>query len=88
MNLQNNMPVSAPLRDVVVVGSGNVAESLARAVAAAEGLRLVQIFARNAARGAAVAASSGTAWSADPAALAAADLYLVAVSDVPRPSRR
>ena len=81
MNLQNNMPDSAPLRDVVVVGSGNVAESLARAVAAAEGLRLVQIFARNAARGAAVAASSGTAWSADPAALAAADLYLVAVSD-------
>ena len=53
MNLQNNMPDSAPLRDVVVVGSGNVAESLARAVAAAEGLRLVQIFARNAARGAA-----------------------------------
>ena len=39
MNLQNNMPDSAPLRDVVVVGSGNVAESLARAVAAAEGLR-------------------------------------------------
>ena len=81
MNLQNNMPDSAPLRDVVVVGSGNVAESLARAGAAAEGLRLVQIFARNAARGAAVAASSGTAWSADPAALAAADPYLVAVSD-------
>lgn len=77
----NDISGPAPLRDAVIVGSGNVAESLARAVAAADGLRLVQIFARNAERGAALAALCGTAWSADPGTLAAADLYLVAVSD-------
>ena len=36
---------------IVVVGSGNVAESLAQAVAEADGLELVQLFARNEVRG-------------------------------------
>lgn len=65
---------------VVIVGSGNLAEALARAVAQSD-LQLVQLFARNAARGKTVAAIAGTEWTSDPAELAAADIYLVTVSD-------
>ena len=64
----------------VIIGSGNLAEALARAVAKS-GLKLVQIFARNAARGQQVAALAATQWTADPARLAEADIYLIAVSD-------
>ena len=64
---------------VVVVGSGNVAESLALAIADAKGLDLVQIFARNEERGRKVAELAHTAWSNTN--LAEADLYLVSVSD-------
>lgn len=39
------------------------------------------MFARNAARGEAVAALAGTQWTADPARLADADIYLISVSD-------
>lgn len=69
------------LRNIVIVGSGNVAEALAGAVSGTEGLSLRQIFARNAERGRALAAMTGTVWTADPGQLAVADLYLVAVSD-------
>ena len=69
-----------PLERVVIVGSGNLAEALAQAVARS-GLQLVQLFARNAARGEAVAALAGTQWTADPARLADADIYLISVSD-------
>lgn len=65
---------------IVIIGSGNLAEALARAVARS-GLKLVQIFARNARRGEAVAALAATQWTADPAGLAEADIYLIAVSD-------
>lgn len=75
------MKTESTLRDIVIVGSGNLAEALARAVASIPELRLRQIFARNAARGTAVAALSGTHWTSDPAELAVADLYLIAVSD-------
>lgn len=64
---------------VVVVGSGNVAESLAQAVAEAEGLDLVQVFARNEQRGQQVASLANTEWS--NTLLAEADLYLISVSD-------
>ena len=64
---------------VVVVGSGNVAESLAQAIAEAEGLDLVQVFARNEERGRKVAALAHTEWSNSE--LAEADLYLISVSD-------
>ena len=64
---------------VVVVGSGNVAESLAQAIAEAEGLELVQIYARNEVRGRKVAELAHTEWSSD--SLAEADLYLISVSD-------
>ena len=64
---------------VVIVGSGNVAESLAQAIAEAEGLELVQIYARNEERGRNVAELAHTEWSFD--SLAEADLYLISVSD-------
>ena len=64
---------------VVVVGSGNVAESLAQAIAEAEGLELVQIYARNEERGRKVAELAHTEWSFD--SLADSDLYLISVSD-------
>ena len=64
---------------VVVVGSGNVAESLAQAIAEADDLELVQLFARNEERGRAVAELAQTEWS--NTSLAEADLYLVSVSD-------
>ncbi len=69
-----------PLQRVVVIGSGNLAESLAQAVARS-GADLVQLFARNPQRGPEVARLASTVWSSDPAALAEADLYLIAVSD-------
>ena len=65
---------------VVIIGSGNLAEALAQAVARS-GLKLVQLFARNAQRGKTVAALAGTQWTSDPAWLAEADIYLIAVSD-------
>lgn len=68
------------LKRVVIVGSGNVAEALARALPAS-GAELCQVFARNRGRGPRVAALGGTTWTADPDRLAEADLYLIAVSD-------
>ena len=65
--------------NVVIIGSGNVAESLAQAIAEAEGLTLVQVFARNEERGRKVAELAYTEWS--NSALADADLYLISVSD-------
>lgn len=64
---------------IVVVGSGNVAESLAQVIAEAEGLELVQVFARNEERGRKIAELSHTEWSYS--SLKEADLYLVSVSD-------
>ena len=69
------------MKQIAIIGSGNLAEALARAVAAADGLHLVQLFARNAARGGEVAALARTEWTDDPQRLARADLYLIAVSD-------
>ncbi len=69
------------IRKVVIIGSGNVAEALALAIAANPELELVQLFARNSERGRHVAALATTTWSNDPACLAEADIYLLAVSD-------
>lgn len=68
------------IRSAVVVGSGNLAEALAAAIARSDA-ELVQLFARNPRRGPEVARRAGTEWTADPAALARADIYLLAVSD-------
>ena len=70
-----------PMKRIVIIGSGNLAEALARAVAASS-LEAVQIWARNPERGPAVARIAGCGWSDDPAGLdRTADLYLIAVSD-------
>ncbi|MCM1300979.1 MAG: DUF2520 domain-containing protein [Alistipes senegalensis] len=68
------------MKTVVIIGSGNLAESLACAVAGSDA-ELVQVFARNPRRGPEVARLAGTSWTDDPQRLAAADLYLIAVSD-------
>lgn len=70
-----------PICDTVVVGSGNVAEALAVAVAAAEGLCLRGVAARNGVRAAEIAALAGGVWHGPIGDAPAADLYLVAVSD-------
>ena len=69
------------IRSVVIIGSGNLAEALARAVAASP-LSLRQVFGRNRDRVAAVAALSGTVGESDPSRLARADIYLIAVAEV------
>ena len=68
------------LQRVVVIGSGNLAEAVAQAVAQSSA-ELVQLYARNPQRGPAVARLAGTGWTNNPQQLAAADLYLIAVSD-------
>lgn len=68
------------IRSVVIIGSGNLAEALARAVADSP-LELRQVFGRNRDRVAAVAALARTEGQTDPARLAWADIYLIAVSD-------
>ena len=67
--------------DVVIIGSGNVAEAFARAVSGTEGLYLRQIFARNSERGEYLACECGTKWCGEAEELAEADLYIIAISD-------
>ena len=45
------------MKNIVLIGSGNLAEALARAISRTEGATLLQIFARNAKRGTALALS-------------------------------
>lgn len=69
------------MKEVVIIGSGNLAEALARAVAGSATLHLRQIWARNAARGEAISRLTGVPRSSDPDRLAQAECYLLAVSD-------
>jgi predicted short-subunit dehydrogenase-like oxidoreductase (DUF2520 family) len=69
------------IHSVSVVGSGNVAEAVALAVAECEALQLKQIVARNPERGRAVAEMTGAEWCADVSKAAEADLYIISVSD-------
>jgi predicted short-subunit dehydrogenase-like oxidoreductase (DUF2520 family) len=68
---------------IVVIGSGAVAEHLVHRIADSPTLELVQVFARNAERGRLLAEMTlgGVSWTATPAELASADLYILAVSD-------
>ena len=72
----NNTPKS-----IVVVGSGNVAESIAIAVSECPSLELRQVVARNAARASEVAAMAACEWCDDMGRAADADLYIISVSD-------
>lgn len=69
------------LKSAVIIGSGNLAEALARAIAASD-LELRQLYARDEARGRAIAALTGTETASRPEELCTtADIYLIAVSD-------
>lgn len=65
---------------MIIVGSGNVAEALARA-ARENNIAVEQVFARNSERGQVVARIAGAPWCGTPADLVRSDLYLIAVSD-------
>ena len=68
------------VKRVVIIGSGNVAEALAKAIGASR-YELVQIYARNRERGQAIARAVRCACADDPKRIAEADVYLMAVSD-------
>ncbi len=68
------------MKEIVVIGSGNVAEALALALKK-KGMGPVQIFARNKETGPQLAARCGCGWTDDPARLAPAGLYVIAVTD-------
>ena len=63
------------------MGSGNVAEAVALAVADCWGVELCQVVARNEERAAEIAAMAGCEWCSDFDEAADADLYIIAVSD-------
>lgn len=67
--------------EVVIIGSGNVAEAFALAVSKCEAISLKQIFARNATRGRAIAERVNSAWSNRPEEFMSADIYIISVSD-------
>ena len=68
-------------RNAVIIGSGNLAEALARAIAAS-GLELRQLFARNEERARTIAALTGCPHASRPGELCTtAGIYLIAVSD-------
>ena len=66
---------------VVIIGSGNVAESFARTMAGVPNILLCQIMARNRERCESVANIGHCRWSIDPTELAEADIYIISVSD-------
>ncbi len=66
------------MKKIVLIGSGNLAEAIAPAL---KRVGLVQIFARNSARAAEIAALTGVEWSCRAEELARADIYIVAVLD-------
>ncbi len=69
------------MKRVVVIGGGNLAESLALALAECDKVDLVQIYLRNAERGAELSALVGVPFALFNQPLAPADIYLLAVSD-------
>lgn len=69
------------IRRITVIGSGNVAEALALNMAGAWGVELVEVVARNAERGEAIAMAAGCDFVEMGDEVAQADLYIIAVSD-------
>lgn len=65
---------------IVIIGSGNVAEALCRAIPPA-GYEIIQLFSRNPERGKLLAGIAGCTWENQPEKLSAADLYILSVSD-------
>lgn len=73
------------MKSIVLIGSGNLAEALAEALARTEGIELRQLFGRNASRIAELSARCGIPGTTEATRLAPADLYLLAVSDAAIP---
>ena len=69
------------MESVVIIGSGNVAEALARAIRASSSYTLVQIVARNVERGEYLASMCNCAFTNELSGVEVADVYLIAVSD-------
>ena len=70
------------MKRIVLIGSGNVAASLAPALAGiSEGYSLAQLFGRNPERTRQIADQVGCAWTTSPEELAPADIYLMSISD-------
>lgn len=68
-------------RSIIIIGSGNLAESLAAAIASSPELELRQIWARNPQRGQLLADRTNSTTTHRKEELAKADIYLLAVSD-------
>ncbi len=66
--------------NTVIIGSGNVAEAIARAMAESQ-TRLLGIYARNSLRGREIAAMCGCRHFPYGATLPVADIYIMAISD-------
>lgn len=73
--------MGSDIRRITVIGSGNVAEALALNIAGAWGVELVEVVARNAERGEAIAMAAGCDFVEMGDEVAQADLYIIAVSD-------
>ena len=73
MTLLNKKNIKA----ISVVGSGNVAEAIALAIAESDELQLKQVVARNEQRGPQLSAMTGAEWCADVEQAADADLYII-----------
>ncbi len=69
------------MKRVVVVGGGNLAESVAVAIAQCPTVELVQIYLRNGERGEELSQLTAAPYATFEEPLAAADIYLLAVSD-------
>lgn len=69
------------IKNIVIVGSGNVAEAIALAIHDCPTLSLRQIVARNSERAQHIAALAECDWCDDLGRAADADLYIISVSD-------
>ena len=69
------------MKSIVIIGSGNVAEALAKAFAKARGYDLLQISGRNEKRVKEISSAAGCGYAVAPAKPARADIYIIAVSD-------
>lgn len=69
------------IKNVVIIGSGNVAEALALAIRNVDGYTVVQVMARNPVRGFYVAGLAGATYTGMHEGVPPADIYLIAVSD-------
>lgn len=78
---KSNNLLNMAITDVVIIGSGNVAETLAAAISRSDDYRIVQIISRNSERGKYIAETVGASYAGFEEGLSPADIYIVSVSD-------